>query len=39
MGEVEPIKLAVNRRLEGADPILQAFHDRCIEPVVSYYNC
>ena len=32
MGEVEPIRLAVNRLLEGADPILEAFHDRRIAP-------
>jgi hypothetical protein len=30
LGEVEPIRLAVNRLLEGADPILDAFHDRRI---------
>ncbi len=30
MGEVEPIRLAVNRLLEGADPILEAFHERRI---------
>jgi hypothetical protein len=30
MGEVEPIRLAVNKLLEGADPILEAFHDRRI---------
>jgi hypothetical protein len=27
---VEPIRLAVNRLLEGADPILSAYHDSCI---------
>jgi hypothetical protein len=27
LAEVEPIRLAVNRLLEGADPILGAFHD------------
>jgi hypothetical protein len=27
MGEVEPIRLAVNKLLGGADPILEAFHD------------
>ena len=32
MGEIEPIRLAVNRLLEGADPILEAFHDRHITP-------
>jgi hypothetical protein len=32
LGEVEPIRLAVNRLLEGADPILDAFHDRRISP-------
>jgi len=32
MGEVEPIGLAVNKLLEGADPILEAFHDRRITP-------
>jgi hypothetical protein len=32
MGEVEPIRLAVNRLLEGADPILDAFHDQRITP-------
>ncbi|MGA9284012.1 MAG: hypothetical protein WBV85_01065 [Solirubrobacteraceae bacterium] len=30
VGEVEPIRLAVNELLEGADPILEAFHDRRI---------
>lgn len=30
IGEVEPIRLAVNKLLDGADPILQAFHDRRI---------
>lgn len=30
LNEVEPIRLAVNRLLEGADPILAAFHDRRI---------
>jgi hypothetical protein len=28
LGQVEPLRLAVNRLLEGADPILNAFHDR-----------
>ena len=32
MGEVEPIRLAVNKLLEGADPILEAFHDRRMPP-------
>src|ERR1700728_2297247 len=32
MGEVEPIRLAVNKLLGGADPILEAFHDRRISP-------
>jgi hypothetical protein len=32
MGEVEPIRLAVNKLLGGADPILEAFHDRRITP-------
>jgi hypothetical protein len=32
LAEVEPIRLAVNRLLEGADPILGAFHDRRITP-------
>jgi hypothetical protein len=32
MGEVEPIRLAVNKLLEGADPILEAFHDRRVTP-------
>jgi hypothetical protein len=32
MGAVEPIRLAVNRLLGGADPILAAFHDRRISP-------
>jgi hypothetical protein len=32
MGEVEPIRLAVNKLLEGADPTLDAFHDRRIPP-------
>ncbi len=30
MGQVEPIRLAVNRLLEGAAPVLDAFHDRRI---------
>jgi hypothetical protein len=30
--EVEPIRLAVNKLLGGADPILEAFHDRRITP-------
>jgi hypothetical protein len=30
--EVEPIRLAVNRLLEGADPILSAYHDNRISP-------
>jgi hypothetical protein len=30
MGEVEPIRLAVNKLLEGADPILEALHERHI---------
>lgn len=30
LGEVEPIRLAVNRLLEGADPILSAFEERGI---------
>jgi hypothetical protein len=32
LGEVQPIRLAVNKLLEGADPILEAFHDRHITP-------
>lgn len=32
MAEVEPIRLAVNKLLGGADPILEAFHDRRIAP-------
>jgi hypothetical protein len=32
LGEVEPIRLAVNKLLGGADPILEAFHDRHITP-------
>jgi hypothetical protein len=32
MGEVEPIRLAVNKLLGGADPILEAYHDRRIAP-------
>jgi hypothetical protein len=32
LGEVEPIRLAVNRLLGGADPILEAFHDRRLAP-------
>jgi hypothetical protein len=28
LGEVEPIRLAVNKLLGGADPILEGFHDR-----------
>jgi hypothetical protein len=35
MGEVEPIRLAVNKLLGGADPILEAFHDRRIAPGVA----
>jgi hypothetical protein len=30
--QVEPIRLAVNRLLERADPILSAYHDRRISP-------
>jgi hypothetical protein len=30
--QVEPIRLAVNRLLEGADPILAAYHDNHISP-------
>jgi len=30
--EVEPIRLAVNKLLEGADPILSAYHDSRISP-------
>ena len=30
--EVEPIRLAVNNLLEGADPILSAYHDSRISP-------
>ncbi len=32
VSEVEPIRLAVNKLLGGADPILEAFHDRRITP-------
>jgi hypothetical protein len=32
ISEVEPIRLAVNKLLGGADPILEAFHDRRIPP-------
>jgi hypothetical protein len=32
LGEVEPIRLAVNSLLKGADPILGAFHERRIRP-------
>ncbi len=32
LGEVEPIRLAVNKLLEGADPILGAFDERRIGP-------
>ena len=32
MHEVEPIRLAVNKLLEGADPILSAYHERLISP-------
>jgi hypothetical protein len=32
VGEVEPIRLAVNKLLGDADPILDAFHDRRIDP-------
>jgi hypothetical protein len=32
VGEVEPIRLAVNKLLGGADRILDAFHDRRIAP-------
>jgi hypothetical protein len=30
--EVEPIRLAVNKLLDGADPILSAYHDNRISP-------
>ncbi len=30
--QVEPIRLAVNRLLDGADPILSAYHDKRISP-------
>ena len=30
--QVEPLRLAVNNLLEGADPILSAYHDRRISP-------
>jgi hypothetical protein len=30
MAQVEPVRLSVNRLLEGADPILSALHDRRI---------
>jgi hypothetical protein len=33
--QVEPIRLAVNSLLEGADPILSANHDRSISPRVA----
>jgi hypothetical protein len=32
MGEVEPIRLAVNKLLGGADPILSAYHDSRLSP-------
>jgi hypothetical protein len=32
LGQVEPIRLAVNSLLEGADPILSAAHDKRISP-------
>jgi hypothetical protein len=32
IGEVEPIRLAVNKLLDGADPILEAFRNRRITP-------
>lgn len=32
MAEVEPIRLRVNKLLDGADPILEEFHDRRISP-------
>jgi hypothetical protein len=35
IGEVEPIRLAVNRLLGGADPILGAFHDRRVSSSVA----
>jgi hypothetical protein len=35
LGEVEPIRLAVNSLLNGADPILEAFHERRIRPRVA----
>jgi hypothetical protein len=35
IGEVEPIRLAVNKLLGGADPILDAFHDRRVTPGVA----
>jgi hypothetical protein len=35
LGKVEPIRLAVNRLLNGADPTLEAFHERRIRPSVA----
>jgi hypothetical protein len=32
LSEVEPLRLAVNNLLEGADPILSAYHDSRISP-------
>jgi hypothetical protein len=32
LSEVEPIRLAVNKLLEGADPILSAYHEHSISP-------
>ena len=32
MGEVEPVRLAVNKLLGGADPILSAYHESHISP-------
>lgn len=32
LAEVEPIRLGVNKLLNGADPILEAFHDHRISP-------
>jgi hypothetical protein len=35
VAQIEPIRLAVNRLLDGADPILGAFHDHRIRPAIA----
>jgi hypothetical protein len=36
LAEVEPIRLGVNNLLDGADPILDAYHERRISPRVAW---